>query len=235
MSKLNLDQGVPNSYSKADLSRVILAITGQLNGLSEGRIAARYNAQASVPSGGSVSYAVGDFVPDTNCTVGASVVSGLGVSYIRLGWVCTVPGTPGTFQEVRVLTGAGSAGGFPASAPITNSLTGNVTCSNTANYFTGPIVSQGSTGTWFVSGTVTLSPNASDVFSVKLWDGTTVIASARTGLAGVLGTVSLSGFIASPAGDLRISVRDETSTAGFIAFNSSGNSKDSTITAYRIA
>ena len=124
-----------------------------------------------------------------------------------------------------------------ASSPITNSLGADVACNNTANYFTGPSAAQGTSGTWFGSGTVTVSDTAGAAnFSVKLWDGTTVISSARvnSNTANANRIISLSGFIASPAGNIRISVRDETSTSGLILFNASGNSKDSTITAFRI-
>lgn len=123
--------------------------------------------------------------------------------------------------------------------PTTNSLSGDVSLNNTANYFDGPSIAQGTSGTWFVSGTVTMSEaSASPVFDVKLWDGTTVIASTKfygASSGGQNYTVSLSGYLAAPAGNLRISVKDETSTGGKIVFNASGNSKDSTITAFRIA
>lgn len=146
----------------------------------------------------------------------------------------------------QVLTAdASSAGGVKwassgvAATPITNSLGADVNLNNTANYFDGPSVAQGSTGTWFVSGTVTVSEaSASPVFDVKLWDGTTVIASTKfygASSGGQNYTCSLSGYLATPAGNLRISVKDETSTGGKIVFNASGNSKDSTISAYRIA
>lgn len=123
-------------------------------------------------------------------------------------------------------------------APITASLSGDVSLNNTANYFDGPTIAQGSTGTWFVSGTVTLIDTAgSSDFDVKLWDGTTVIASCETqsSTVGAHIAASLSGYLAAPAGNLRISVKDKTSTSGAIKFNLSGNSKDSTITAIRIA
>ncbi len=46
-------------------------------------------------------------------------------------------------------------------------------------YYDGPSVAQGTTGTWFVSGTavVTQSANVNDIVTCKLWDGTTVIDS----------------------------------------------------------
>lgn len=124
----------------------------------------------------------------------------------------------------------------PGTALLTNSLSGDVALSNTGTYFTGPTVAQGSTGTWFASGTVTLLDASIVVYKAKLWDGTTVIASAQvSAAAGFPVTIALSGYLASPAGNLRISVNDASTTAGNITFNTSGNSKDSTLTAFRIA
>lgn len=121
---------------------------------------------------------------------------------------------------------------------ITASLSADVDLNNTGNYFLGPSVAQGTAGTWYVQGTVTMKDTAgAAVFYVKLWDGTTVIASGaiQSGAAGANTSLSLSGYLATPAGDLRISVRDITNAAGKILFNETGNSKDSTITAIRIA
>ena len=126
----------------------------------------------------------------------------------------------------------------PNLTPIASSLSGDVALNNTGSYFTGPTIAQGSTGTWFASGSVTLhNTGAAANMNVKLWDGTTVIASAQvvTPFANYCVVVSLSGYIATPAGNIRISVNDATSTAGVILYNQSGNGKDSTITAIRIA
>lgn len=239
MSKLDLVSRVPEKYEKAVFADIIRAICGQVNPLSETRLAARYNAQASVPTGTAISYAVGDFVPDNNCTVGASVAAGTALSYLRLGWVCRVAGTPGTFEEVRILTGSGglSIPAVVSASPITNSLSSDVTLNNTANYFDGPSIAQGTVGTWFVSGAVTVYDSAaSATFKAKLWDGTTVIASAdQTSGGATVMSISLSGYLATPAGNLRISVKDASSTNGKILFNDSGTSKDSTISAFRIA
>jgi len=121
--------------------------------------------------------------------------------------------------------------------PITNSLGADVALNNTGTYFDGPSVAQGTSGTWFVSGTVTCwDTSAAARFNCKLWDGTTVIASA--GCVSHAGSnevsITLSGYIVGPVGNLRISVKDSTATSGAILFNQSGNSKDSTITAIRI-
>ena len=144
-------------------------------------------------------------------------------------------GTAGQFLKVN--SGA-TAAEWAGMSPITNSLSGDVACNNTSNYFTGPTIAQGTAGTWFASGSVTLIDTAGAAdFNVKLWDGTTVIASGR-GVVDAANTeivVHLSGYLAAPAGNIRISVNDATSTSGAILFNGSGNSKDSTLSAIRIA
>lgn len=71
----------------------------QVNGLSEGRITATYNAYTAAPTTGV--WAQGDFLRN-------SAPSELGSSsskYVILGWICTVSGEPGTWLQCRVLTG----------------------------------------------------------------------------------------------------------------------------------
>lgn len=125
----------------------------------------------------------------------------------------------------------------PSNTQITNSLVGTVAMNNTGLYFDGPAVAQGATGTWFVSGNATFSAPGNDIVNCKLWDGTTVIDSARTISTGTVssGTIHLSGILANPAGNLRISCQDITSTSSAnIVSNVTGNSKDSTISAFRV-
>jgi hypothetical protein len=153
--------------------------------------------------------------------------------------------TAGTGTVTSVVCGAGLVGGTITTSgtcavslsPTTISLAADVSLSNTANYFDGPSIAQGSTGTWFASGTVTVTESAAAAgIYCKLWDGTTVIASAaqRINSASQGVSISLSGFLSSPAGNLRISCRDITATTGKIVFNLTGNSTDSTISAFRI-
>lgn len=125
-----------------------------------------------------------------------------------------------------------------AEAPLKNSLSGDVALNNTGSYFDGPSVANGTSGTWFVSGTVTMSDTGGGAFfNVKLYDGTTTIASGRGGITGanLFVAISVSGIITNPTGNLRIAVNGPTLTTGAIKFNASGLSADSTITAYRIA
>jgi hypothetical protein len=127
-----------------------------------------------------------------------------------------------------------------AGARVTNSLGADVNMPVLATYYTGPSVAQGSTGTWYATGTITVSnASAGDVIDVKLWDGTTVISSARVTMTSVgvafYEAVSLSGYITSPAGNIRMSAAPVTRTDNFIAYDVSGNGKDSTLSAIRIA
>jgi hypothetical protein len=105
LSKLVLENRVPEKYNRAAWVDIIRAICQQENSHAEGRLTARYQAQASVPS--SVAAAVGDVIWDSNTTVRGSVAPGVAASYIRVGWICTA-GSPtnATWQEWRVLTGA---------------------------------------------------------------------------------------------------------------------------------
>lgn len=121
---------------------------------------------------------------------------------------------------------------------ITAFLSADVNLTNTATYFDGPSIAQGSSGTWFVSGTITLIDTAgAATFIVRLWDGTTNIASTvvDSNAANKYEPVSLNGYMASPAGNLRISVKDTTSTSGKILSDASTLGKDSTISAIKIS
>jgi hypothetical protein len=123
-----------------------------------------------------------------------------------------------------------------APSSFTASLGADVPTNNTANYFDGPSLTLG-TGVWLVITHTTVSDSAAaSAFYLKLWDGTTVGASAavETGGAGFRAHVTLSAVITNPVGPVRASVRGPSTTTGSIRFNVSGSSKDSTITAVRI-
>jgi len=130
-------------------------------------------------------------------------------------------------------------GGFiPADAE--NILGANVAMAATGTYYTGPSVTLG-TGKWFVSGFITLQNTVGgDIVRVKMWDGASkLIGATRIHMVSISGTyyaqVSFSGFITDPAGAVRISASPVNRTDGAIAFNASGDSRDSAISAFRIA
>ncbi len=149
----------------------------------------------------------------------------------------------GSGTVTQVVCGSGLSGGTITASgtcsvslsSMTNSLSSNVLLNNTANFFDGPTVAQGSTGTWFASGTVVVFDTSSAAFQCKLWDGTTTIASsAANAAANMAVSISLSGVISAPAGNLRISCKDATTAGGQILFSAAGVGKDATISAFRI-
>lgn len=119
-------------------------------------------------------------------------------------------------------------------SPITNSLTSNVLIS-TSVYTDGPSIAQGSTGTWFASGSVCLNDTAASVaIAMKLWDGTNVIA---TGFATTIGinittSTALSGYITNPSGNIRISCKSGSTSASILA--TVGSSNAAIVSAFRI-
>lgn len=133
------------------------------------------------------------------------------------------------------LASSGSSSSGPPTL-LTNSTTATIAIS-AAVYTDGPSVSQGSSGIWLAIGTITVANGATaGSVNVKLWDGTTVIASGEattSPAAGEIGTLSLSGVISSPAGNIKMSAFGLQAN-NVMQFNASGNSKDSTLTVIRI-
>lgn len=71
----------------------------QVNDTSEGRIAAATNAATAAPTSGM--YQQGDFVRNKTPTeLGVA-----GSKYVIFGWLNVASGTPGTFVQMRYLTG----------------------------------------------------------------------------------------------------------------------------------
>lgn len=208
--------------------------------------------QAGVQDGDVVDYAISD---GSNSEIGTGTYTASGTTLTRTVTKSTntnaaisLSGSAQVFISPRAETlndaSALTQGTLPAArlpfsaSPITASLTADVSLTSTAAFFDGPSVAQGTVGTWFVSGRITFNDSATQAEAFcKLWDGTTVIDSGAviTSGAGAFMTMSLSGVITSPAGNLKISVKDQSSASGKIIFNQSGNAKDSTITAFRIA
>ena len=64
----------------------------------QGRLGGRYSATAA-PTGGA--YQKGDLVWNSNPAEAGVALS----KYVVIGWICTVTGTPGTWLDMRTLTG----------------------------------------------------------------------------------------------------------------------------------
>jgi hypothetical protein len=85
--------------------RFIFGLTGlfnriatQFNALQKGSIDGRYTAAAAPTAG---TWKQGDIVYH-NAPVEAGIAT---AKYVQIGWICSVSGTPGTWLQMRVLTG----------------------------------------------------------------------------------------------------------------------------------
>lgn len=94
--KLNV---TPRVNVDAETARWFREIALQVNGLSEGKLSAHYQAGQSAPTTGT--FAKGDFVTNNNPVEAGTA----GSKYVTLGWVCLAGGTPGTWVPSRTLTG----------------------------------------------------------------------------------------------------------------------------------
>lgn len=101
MNKLNVTQAVPSAYSRQQIVSVVQKIETLLNAAASGQITGCPNAAASPPTGTAQSYVIGDMVRNS----ATSELGSVGNKYVILGWVCTVSGAPGTWKELRCLTG----------------------------------------------------------------------------------------------------------------------------------
>lgn len=193
-------------------------------------------AQAyTLPQAGAASSFVSDWYVDIkNVSATAAGVLTITPTTSTINGAATLVLLPG--QSARIVSdGTNYQSIFGLGQPLTSSLNADVAVNNTANYFDGPTVTQGTLGTWLATGAVTITDTVAGNFQCKLWDGTTIIASGAFGVsANFNGVISLSGFISSPAGNIRMSVKNATDTTGTMLFNKSGNSKDSTLTVVRI-
>jgi len=120
-------------------------------------------------------------------------------------------------------------------------LASDVVMNASATYFDGPSVAQGTVGTWEVGGTVTVTDPVgaqATTYRVKLHDGTTVFKSLATVEAAVAQQLTSASFanvvVSAPAGNLRISVRDDATANSKILASFTGLGSDSHITAKRL-
>lgn len=108
MSRLSVPK-LPDAASKEPFLRDLVRfltdylrqIQQQLNGISEGVATSVNNATTDAPTGAVQAYAQGDFVLNST----PSELGSAGSKYIVHGWRCVASGAPGTWVEVRTLTG----------------------------------------------------------------------------------------------------------------------------------
>lgn len=255
---------VPTEYKASEFRDIVLAITQQLESVSKSQTTSRYNASSETPSGNVAAYNVSDVLYDTNATVRASLVSGLPLNYVRLGWIWNVAGSPGTFQELRIPTGtldrsvenkvvlAGDgAGGLrlrtltsadvPAVTqfsitPTCHTLNSTVALSATASYFPVLTTASLSAGVYYAVCHASVLASGATHWNAKLWDGTTTFASARQygPVAGAFMMISFSAVVVNPGGALTLAIQDTASTTGKVLPDSSGNGHDTMLTVLKI-
>ena len=94
--KLNV---TPRSALDPETDRWRREVARQVNGLSEGSIAAAYTARTAAPTTGT--WAQGDQVRNSAPVEVGSASS----KYVVIGWIAVAGGTPGSWLPMRVLTG----------------------------------------------------------------------------------------------------------------------------------
>ncbi|HNG01970.1 MAG TPA: hypothetical protein PLQ71_08835 [Nitrospira sp.] len=102
MGKLNENLQVPLGV-EAGLRKFLYdqlqAFARKVNGLSSGTFAAVDGVGTAAPTTGT--WAVGDFIRNSSPSEAGAASS----KFVVLGWVCVTAGTPGTWVDVRTLTG----------------------------------------------------------------------------------------------------------------------------------
>lgn len=186
-------------------------------------------ASGTVPVTATSPIAINATTGDITCST--CVVSGV-------GYVSSIAGNTGAFTLSTGLTNTVNALRVSLST-ASNVLGANVNLSSLNTYADGPSMAQGTSGTWYASGTVTLNDTSGTAsnFFCKLWDGTTVIASSNVlhpAAANQRSSMALSGILASPAANIRITCKNVDTNTGVIEFNRTGESKDSAIYGFRI-
>lgn len=150
--------------------------------------------------------------------------------------VASIAGNTGSFTLGTGLTN--STNDIRVSLPVFTSVLGaDTNYTSTSFVDTSLSVTQGTTGVFLVLCNVTVLLAASAIPYFKLYDGTTVIASA--GFNGPAGggrySTTLSGIITNPAGNIRLAISENNASTTTIKFNATGAGKDSVLTVIRIA
>ena len=100
MPRISLEHYVQEKYDPAQFREIIRILEDVINRAFEGRIYQHYSSTAA-PTGSTVSWQVGDMVWNSNpIELGTA-----GDAYLIMGWKCVSAGAPGTWHEMRVLTG----------------------------------------------------------------------------------------------------------------------------------
>ena len=102
-AQISLPTSLEDPASRAVALRVVRdwarTVGLKLNALASGSVSARDGLMTAAPTSGT--WAQGDVVGNSSPVEAGSA----GSKYVVTGWICTVGGTPGTWLQMRVLTG----------------------------------------------------------------------------------------------------------------------------------
>ena len=162
------------------------------------------------------------------------VVGDIGAnSWVRVVCASTTP----TFALLSIQPASFLRGPRPVLSSFSAALGANVALNNTATWFDGPSIAQGTTGVFLVIGHLTFINSANNINpSIRIYDGTSVWASGRgsTWTAGAASIATISAIVTNPAGNLRLQGNDPQFTTSTMLANFSGQAKDCMINAARI-
>lgn len=101
-SRLNSSVQLQPDYNQPSFTRIFTALDKKVNGLAEGLINESHNATTSMPSGYAIgTYAVGDFVKNSNPSKTSATAFLSGTTYVVPGWMCVNASTSVGFIEIR--------------------------------------------------------------------------------------------------------------------------------------
>lgn len=142
----------------------------------------------------------------------------------------------GTFSQVDYASVTGTSVVTASLTSVTNATTADIalTSGSTTTFVDGPVVTLTSTGTWFLSGTVTFNNSVTALALAKLWDGTTVLSASADRLTSVFTSISLSGVVTTTSSAFKISA-SSNSTSMVLEANPTGANLGCTLTAVKIA
>lgn len=78
---------------------VLRNLANKINQLGDGRFSGRDDVRTAAPTAGT--WAAGDQIANS----APAELGAAGSKYVILGWVCVAAGTPGTWVQMRTLTG----------------------------------------------------------------------------------------------------------------------------------
>lgn len=99
---------VPQQYRPAAFVDIFNLVDAKVNAMAEGQLSAFHNASTAIPSGFPVgTYAIGDFVRNSNLTQTSTSTLVGGATYVIEGWLCVSQTTNvGAFKPVlTIVTG----------------------------------------------------------------------------------------------------------------------------------